>query len=88
MNLIVEGMGGGVFSKFVIAIQGIMKRVENGFNIDDIENLYLNVDIQRYKPTNKQVIRNVNPFNYVFDQTKYPDSKVYGEIARRSRFNA
>lgn len=77
MNLIVEGPGGGVFSKFVISIQGIIKRVQKGFNIDDIENLYLNVDKARYKKNNKQVFRDVNPFDYVFEQIKYPDAKVW-----------
>lgn len=66
MNVLVKSVGGGIFSIFTIAIQQIINDIEN---IDDIENIYIELDKARYSYMIGEVNTETgNPFDYVLEQ--------------------
>jgi hypothetical protein len=66
MNVLVNSVGGGIFSIFTIAIQQILNDIEN---VDSIENIYINLDKSRYSyPIGEVLNESGNPFDFVFDQ--------------------
>ena len=71
MNVLVKTMGGGIFSIFTVAIQQILNSIPN---VDDIENIYIELDKPRSIYPNNRLINTVenetgNPFDFVLEQT-------------------
>jgi len=64
MNVLVKTIGGGVFSKFMVAIQSILASVPDP-NI--IKNIYIDIDWDRVDPV-RQKSMDSNPFDYVLNQ--------------------
>lgn len=60
MNIKVNTIGGGIFSKFMVAIQSI----NDICSVESIENIY--IDIDRIKDNNFK--NKLNPFDFVFEQ--------------------
>ena len=76
MNIVVKTVGGGVFSKFMVAIQSILHEVAD---VDTITNIYIEVDMGRLdKRTQPNLILNEsgNPFDFVLDQHLVTPDKV------------
>ncbi len=84
MNIKIETIGGGIFSKFMIAVQSILHNVEN---INQIKNIY--IDINRDKICtirNKNIT--INPFDYVLEQNPNLvfDKIIDSEISHKKRY--
>ena len=70
MNILVKTTGGGIFSLFTIAVQSVYNEIKD---INNIENIYIEVDASRYTYMNYlNGVKNEtgNPFDYVLDQVK------------------
>lgn len=75
MNILVKTMGGGIFSIFTTAIQEILNSVSN---VEDIENIYIEIDKSRQVDSNGILIewfrkvnnKTGNPFDFVLEQKK------------------
>jgi len=82
MNLKIETVGGGVFSKFMISIQSILSNIKEGLiDIDSAKSIYIDIDrvSLRSHTANKQVIGDNNPFNYILDQKEsHPFTLIKG----------
>jgi hypothetical protein len=78
MNISVKTTGGGIFSMLTIAIQQILNDIQN---IDDIKNIYIEIDNSRTPHIIAEHVENEtkNPFDFVLDQ-KYiePSVVLYG----------
>jgi hypothetical protein len=69
MNVLVKTIGGGIFSKFIVAIQSIVH--DRRIDVDLIDNIYVEIDPTRLDVTTQpNPIENEtgNPFNFVLDQ--------------------
>tara|TARA_R110002020_G_scaffold381800_1_gene592695 strand:- start:4112 stop:4864 length:753 start_codon:yes stop_codon:yes gene_type:complete len=64
MNIKVYTVGGGTFSKFMVAIQCILSNINN---VNKINNIYIDIDRKRICRIRHKNISE-NPFNYVLDQ--------------------
>jgi len=72
MKILVKTMGGGIFSIFTVAIQQILRDISN---VEDIENIYIELDKPRSIYPNNRLINTIenesgNPFDFVLDQIK------------------
>ena len=102
MNILVKTVGGGVFSKLMIAIQSILYSEFSGKinDVNDINNIYIDIDRNRIcRIRNKNI--NINPFNFaleqnedlVFDRTilshppKHYGGKVYTDVLNHKDLN-
>jgi hypothetical protein len=67
MNILVKTTGGGIFSMYTIAIQQILRDIQN---IDDIQNIYIEIDNYRTSHIILDHVENAtkNPFDFVLDQ--------------------
>ena len=64
MNILVNTIGGGTFSKFMIAVQSIFNKVGD---VDSVESIYVDIDRDRIDPE-RQWELHINPFDFVLEQ--------------------
>lgn len=78
MNILVRTIGGGIFSTFVVAIQSILKQVND---LEKIDNIYIEFDKERSLNTKHNYHLNDNVYNFAFDQNADNISiVVHGEV--------
>lgn len=76
-NLLVRTKGGGIFSTFIIAIQSILKQVND---LENINNIYIEFDKNIDNPRHYFHLDN-NVYNFVFDQSNDNiNSIIQGEV--------
>lgn len=98
MNILVKTMGGGIFSKFMVAIQYVDTNINN---VDDIENIYIDINRDKSYISGRQVrwynvVGDLNPFDFVLEQsmdTKFDvellakPHTTYKDIIKRGNLN-
>ena len=76
-NLLVRTKGGGIFSTFMIAIQSVLKQVND---LDSIGNIYIEFDKNLDNPRHRFHLEN-NVYNFIFDQSNDNiNSIIQGEV--------
>jgi len=61
----VKTIGGGTFSKFMVAVDAVIRQIPN---VEDIDSLYIDIDRDRIDKT-RQMNLNLNPFDFVLEQS-------------------
>lgn len=64
MKVLVKTVGGGTFSKFMVAVDAVIRQIPN---VEDIDSLYIDIDREKIDRTRQKNI-SINPFNFVLDQ--------------------
>ena len=64
MKIIVKTIGGGIFSKFMVAIDSIIHNIED---VNSIDSIYIEVDRSRTTELNQRNLH-INPFNFILEQ--------------------
>ena len=76
-NLLVRTKGSGIFSTFIIAIQSILKQVND---LENINNIYIEFDKNIDNPRHRFHLDN-NIYSFVFEQSNDKiDDIIYGTI--------
>lgn len=60
MNIKIQSIGGGIFSRVMLVLQSIENQI---INVEDIDNIYIGVDDSR-----NHIKFTCNPFDFVFEQ--------------------
>ncbi len=65
MKVLVKTIGGGTFSKFMVAVDAVIRQIAN---VEDIDSLYIDIDRGRIDKS-RQMNLNLNPFDFVLEQS-------------------
>lgn len=76
MKVLVKTVGGGTFSKFMVAVDAVIREIPN---VEGIDSLYIDIDRSRIDKT-RQMNLNLNPFDFVLEQSN--DNITHTVIAR------
>jgi hypothetical protein len=78
MNVLVKTIGGGIFSTFVVAVQSILKQINE---LEKIDNIYIEFDKERSSNTKHNHHLNNNVYDFVLDQNiNHINTVVYGIV--------